>query len=114
MMVESSSKNKEMSEKDMLLPSSPDRELVEGNAIKIYSFSIDKLCEDNARYWFHAMEKQLRLQYCWQAIKYYDDVGDREYTAVLGRNEKWFRADLKADAIIEQGLNPQTVFEVKL
>ncbi|ODM14245.1 hypothetical protein SI65_10341 [Aspergillus cristatus] len=113
-MVETGSKSKEMPEKDVPLPSSPDRELVEGNAIKIYPFSIDKLCEDNARYWFHAMEKQLKLQYCWQAIKYYEDVGDREYAAVLGRNEKWFRTDLKADAIIEHGLNPQTVLEVKL
>ena len=37
------------------LPRSPDREVVEEPAIKIYPFSIDKLEEDNARYWFHAI-----------------------------------------------------------
>lgn len=90
---------------DIPLPESLDRELVEESAIKIYPFSIDKLDEDNAQYWFHAMEKQMRLQYCWQAIEYYQDVGDQHYTAVLGRNSKWFRTDLKADSIIEHGLN---------
>ena len=60
------------------LPRSPDRMVVEEPAIKIYPFSIDKLEEDNARYWFHAIEKQMRLQYCWQAIQYYQDIGDQE------------------------------------
>lgn len=36
---------------------------VQDDGIKIYAFSIDALCEDNARYWFHAMEKQLRSQF---------------------------------------------------
>ena len=33
---------------------------IKGELIKIYHFSIDKLSEDNARYWFHTIEKQLR------------------------------------------------------
>ena len=40
-----------------------DEEPVEEKLIKIYLFLIDKLCEDNTRYWFHAIEKQLRGQY---------------------------------------------------
>ena len=42
---------------------------IEGELIKIYYFSIDKLSEDNTRYQFHVIEKQLRTQYTWQAIE---------------------------------------------
>lgn len=37
------------------------RRPVDGKAIKIYPFSIEKLNEDNARYWFHSIEKQMRV-----------------------------------------------------
>ena len=32
---------------------------IKGELIKIYHFSIDKLSEDNARYWFHTIENRL-------------------------------------------------------
>ena len=94
-------------------PKVADEEPVEEKPIKIYSFSIDKLCEDNARYWFHAMEKQLRGQYAWQAIQFYAKVGKDEYAQILSRKHNWYRVDLKADMIIENGLSPSTVLDVK-
>ena len=94
-------------------PKVADEEPVEEKPIKIYSFSIDKLCEDNARYWFHAMGKQLRGQYAWQAIQFYAKVGKDEYAQILSRKHNWYRVDLKADMIIENGLSPSTVLDVK-
>ena len=45
---------------DVKMTSVDNEDPIEGELIKIYHFSIDKLSEDNARYWFHAIEKQLR------------------------------------------------------
>ncbi|EYE90608.1 uncharacterized protein EURHEDRAFT_510308 [Aspergillus ruber CBS 135680] len=90
-----------------------DEEPVDEKPIKIYPFSIDKLCEDNARYWFHAMEKQLRGQNAWQAIGFYAKVGKDEYARILSQKPSWSRVDLKADMIIENGLSPSTVLDVK-
>jgi len=81
--------------------------------IKIYQFTIDKLSEENARYWFHMMEKQLKVQFCWQAIEYYYEVGSAKYGSIIRNDMDWFRIDLKADSIIEQGLSPATILEVK-
>ncbi|ODM23858.1 hypothetical protein SI65_01448 [Aspergillus cristatus] len=61
-MAETSSKGKEEPE---------ERKPVKENGIKIYQFSIDRLNEENARYWFHTMEKQLKVQFCWQTIEYF-------------------------------------------
>ena len=47
----------------------------EGRGIKVYSFEIEKLREENARYWFHSMRKQLELQCAWEAIEYCQDIG---------------------------------------
>jgi hypothetical protein len=95
-------------------PLPPDgRKPVKENGIKIYQFSIEKLNEENARYWFHAMEKQLKVQFCWQSIQYYYEVGSARYGLIIGDDMDWFKIDLKADSIIEQGLTPATILEVK-
>ena len=86
---------------------------IEGEPIKIYHFSIDKLSEDNARYWFHAIEKQLRTQYAWQAIELHARIRSEAYADRLVRKSNWQRIDMKADMIIEMGLTPSTVLEVK-
>ena len=86
---------------------------VKENGIKIYQFSIDRLNEENARYWFHTMEKQLKVQFCWQTIQYYYEVGNVKYGSIIGEDMDWFKIDLKADSIIEQGLTPATILEVK-
>ena len=86
---------------------------IEGEPIKIYHFSIDKLSEDNARYWFHAIEKQLRTQYAWQAIELHARIRSEAYAERLVRKSNWQRIDMKADMIIEMGLTPSTVLEVK-
>ena len=59
------------------------KEPVQDNGIKIYPFSIDALNEDNARYWFYAMEKHMRGQFSWQAIEYHQEVGEEVYNSVL-------------------------------
>lgn len=43
------------SERSRMLP----KERVEETGVKIYPFSIDKLNEDNAGYWFRAMERSI-------------------------------------------------------
>lgn len=96
-----------------LRPKTYIRTPVQESGIKIYAFSIDALNEDNARYWFHAMEKQLKGQFSWQAIEYYQEVGNMVYTSVLKESTEWYKIDLKADMIIEKGLSPSTILEVK-
>ena len=86
---------------------------VEDKPIKIYSFSINKLNEENTRYWFHAIEKQLRGQYAWQAIKLHAQIGNTEYINRLASRPKWHRIDMQADMIIEMGLDSTTTLEVK-
>ena len=86
---------------------------IEGKPIKIYNFSIDKLSEDNTRYWFHAIEKQLGTQYAWQAIELHVKIGNEAYAERLVRKSNWQQIDMKADMIIEMGLTPSTVLEVK-
>ena len=81
--------------------------------IKIYSFSIDKLSEDNARYWFHVIEKQLRTQYTWQAIELHTRIGNEVYADRLVRKPNWHRVYMQADMIIEMGLTPATTLEIK-
>ncbi|BCR88813.1 uncharacterized protein ACHE_50011A [Aspergillus chevalieri] len=81
--------------------------------IKIYPFTIDKLCEENARYWFHVMENQLKAQFSWEAIEYYHEVGRKEFSTILREDVEWFKINLKADMIIEQGLQPVTILDIK-
>ena len=57
--------------------------------IKIYSFSTNKLSEDNARYWFHVIEKQLRTQYTWQAIELHMRIRNKVYADRLVRKPNW-------------------------
>ena len=86
---------------------------VEEKGIKIYPFSIEKLSENNARYWFHAIEKQLKIQFSWQAIERYDEIGAAAYGRLISENMKWYKVNLKAETIIEQGLSARTVLEMK-
>ena len=86
---------------------------IEGEPIKIYHFSIDKLSEDNARYWFHAIEKQLRTQYAWQAIELHARIRSEAYADRLVRKSNWQWIDMKADMIIKMGLTPSMILEVK-
>ena len=87
-------------------------EPVEGNGIKIYSFTINELHEGNARYWFHSMRKQLELQYAWQAIDHYHAVGASQHHDAMERSDRWHKIDLKADTIMEQGLSSTIVLEI--
>lgn len=97
---------------ERIVPTQREKPVME-KAIKIYPFSIERLSEDNARYWFHAVEKQMKIQFCWQAIEFFGRVGGKEYSAALHDDKDWFKLDLKADAIIEHGLSPSTVLEVR-
>lgn len=81
--------------------------------VKIYPFSIEKLSESNARYWFHVMESQLKAQFSWGAIEYYHEIGKDEFSKILRQDVEWFKVNLKADMIIQQGLSPTTILEVK-
>ena len=85
---------------------------VDTKLIKIYS-SIDKLNEDNARYWFHAIEKQLRTQYAWQAIELHVRIGNEAHAERLVRKPNWRRVEMQADMIVEMGLASATTLEVK-
>lgn len=58
---------------------------VDTKPIKVYSFTIKKLTEDNARYWFHAIEKQLRIQYAWQAIELHAKIRNEVYANRLAK-----------------------------
>ena len=62
---------------------------IEAKPIKIYSFTINKLSKDNARYWFHAIEKQLWTQYAWQAIELYVKIRKTAYADRLVRKPNW-------------------------
>lgn len=88
------------------------RKLEEDSAVKVYPYTVEKLSEDNAHHWFQTVKKQLYMQGCWQAIEYYKDVGNTEYSRVLDKDSKWFRNDLKADSIIEHGLSSQAAIDV--
>ena len=39
------------------------RVLMEEKPIKVYPFTVDKLSEENTRYWFYTIKQQLRIQY---------------------------------------------------
>ncbi|ODM22594.1 hypothetical protein SI65_00183 [Aspergillus cristatus] len=91
----------------------PSKEPVEETGIKIYSFTIEKLNEENAQYWFYAMESQLKVQFAWQAIEYYYEVGKEEYNRIRKDHMKWTKVDMKADMIIQQGLTPTIILEIK-
>lgn len=72
---------RQKTEQEMEMPIRPkktdqlDEPVDDGKGIKIYSFAIDELRKENTRYWFHAMRKQLELQYAWQAIEQFHAVG---------------------------------------
>lgn len=44
----------------------------------IYSFTIDKLSEENAGYWFHTIWKQVMAQHVWEAIEMHAEVGNED------------------------------------
>lgn len=83
----------------------------EGKGIKVYSFEIEKLREENARYWFRSMKKQLESQCAWKAIEYCQDIGVKAFREEMS-DQGWKMANLKADVIIEKGLSSNTVLEV--
>ena len=70
---------------DVKMTSMDNEDPIEGKLIKIYHFSINKLSEDNTRYWFHAIEKQLRTQYAWQAIELHARIRSEAYADRLVR-----------------------------
>ena len=75
--------------RDVKMTSVDNEDLIEGKLIKIYSCSINKLSEDNARYWFHVIEKQLRTQYTWQAIELHMRIRNKVYADRLVRKPNW-------------------------
>ncbi|BCR89754.1 uncharacterized protein ACHE_50952A [Aspergillus chevalieri] len=59
------------------------------------------------------MESQLKVQFAWQAIDYYYEVGKETYNQIRKDNLKWTKVDMKADMIIQQGLTPTIALEIK-
>ena len=84
----------------------------EGKPIKVYPFAVDHLCEENARYWFYEMETQLGGQYAWEAIELYEEYGPVKFKRMLADHE-WERVNRKANLIIQKGLSPTTILEIK-
>ena len=74
---------------DVKMTSMDNEDPIEGKPIKIYYFSINKLSEDNTRYWFHVIEKQLRTQYAWQAIELHARIRNEVYADRLVRKPNW-------------------------
>ena len=87
--------------------------LIKGELIKIYHFSIDKLSEDNTRYWFHAIEKQLGTQYTWQAIELHVKIRNEAYIERLVKKSNQQQINMKADMIIKMGLTLSIILEIK-
>lgn len=69
--------------------------------------------EDSSRYWFHTMEKQLTGKFSRQTIEYCQGFGGNAYKPVLKDSIEWFKIGLKDDMIIERGLSPSSMLEVK-
>ncbi|KAK5720537.1 hypothetical protein LTS12_027628 [Elasticomyces elasticus] len=111
----SKSKGKEPLEERTEMPFRPKstgmRKLGEGKGIKVYSFEIEKLREENARYWFRSMKKQLESQCAWEAIEYCQDIGVAAFQEEMA-DPDWKMVNLKADMILEKGLSSSTVLEV--
>ena len=93
-------------------PKVADEEPVEEKPIKIYSFSIDKLCEDNARYWFSMIKDQLNAQACWDVVEFYQAVGEDTFNSIIQMDKDWNRINLKAMMVMNVGLNKSTKMEV--
>lgn len=111
----SKSKGKEPLEERTEMPFRPKstgmRKPGEGKGIKVYSFEIEKLQEENARYWFHSIKKQLELQCAWEAIEYCQDIGVAAFQEEMA-DPDWKMVNLKADMILEKGLSSSTILEV--
>ena len=88
-------------------------DLIKSELIKIYHFSIDKLSEDNTRYWFHAIEKQLGTQYTWQAIELHVKIRNEAYIERLVKKSNQQQINMKADMIIKMGLTLSIILEIK-
>ena len=86
---------------DVKMISVDNEDPIEGKLIKIYHFSIDKLSEDNARYWFHAIEKQLRTQYAWQAIELHVRIRNEAYADRLVRKSNWLWIDIEVGEVLD-------------
>ncbi|KAI9035674.1 uncharacterized protein KD926_003118, partial [Aspergillus affinis] len=92
--------------------------LSRGNAVidsglTVNKFSTEKLSEENARYWFHAMERQLKVQFAWQAVNGFHEVTRAEWDQLIDSDLDWIKLDLKANVILEHGLTTDTILEVK-
>ncbi|KAI9035923.1 uncharacterized protein KD926_002639 [Aspergillus affinis] len=81
--------------------------------LTVNKFSIEKLSEENARYWFHAMERQLKVQFAWQAVNGFHQVTRAEWDQLIDSDLDWMKLDLKANVILEHGLTADTILEVK-
>ena len=73
--------------------------------IKLNHFQIDKLNDENAIYWFHVIESQLKDHCAWEAIETYAEVGPETYAQMVSI-PAWKRVDMTAHAVIHKGLSP--------
>lgn len=87
-------------------------EPVIGEVAKIHSFTIDPLCEGNARYWFQTMAAQMEFQYAWQAIVSYQTKGAIGHQESIQRSSKWRMIEMKAKMILAKGLDSSIVLEI--
>lgn len=55
----------------------------------------------------------MKVQFCWQTIQYFYGVGSARYGSIIDEGYGLVKIDLKADSIVEQGLTPATILEVK-
>lgn len=59
------------------------------------------------------MEKQLKGQYCWQAIEKYQQYGNEGYQAILRAYKSWSKINLKPGMIIKGDCHHQLSWKLK-
>jgi hypothetical protein len=70
--------------------------LEKAEAVKLVSFSIDKLTKLNVRDWRNQMQRFLRMQDCWRVVELTEELKDEpEKTEKLLRTRNWEIANLK-------------------
>ena len=91
--------------KDSNVPVMERRQPIFEKPIKLNRFQIDKLNDENAIYWFHTIERQLKVHRAWEAIETYAEVGPERYAQMVSI-PAWKRVNMTARVVIDKGLSP--------
>lgn len=86
---------------------------VEQRPIQVHRAGIKPLDEDNAAFWFYSMEQHMKCLGCWQAISFYESVGETEYQRALDEDKDWERVNLMAEVAIEKEISPTLVLDIR-